>query len=154
MRAAEQNAARMMKRGRTPQEKKLLSYAKDGRNAYAESRGIAHRAITRRKAKANRALRRAESVLLRAAAEPDMDADIHIPRARRRSWKKIPDAPLAEYLAARLTVRERSGMNHDHKGTPLLLAGRKRARIRATFFKGSLRGRYFDPQTDLLPGRS
>jgi hypothetical protein len=37
-----------MKRELTPQEKKLLSYAKDGRNTFAESRGRAHRAIARR----------------------------------------------------------------------------------------------------------
>lgn len=92
-------------------------------------------------------------MLLRAAAAPDADIDIHVARVRRRSWKRVSDTPLAEYLTARLTVRERSGMNDANKGSRLLHVGRKRARVRATFFKGSLRGRCFDPETDLLPPR-
>ena len=93
-----------MKRELTPQEKKLLSYAKDGRNTFAESRGIARKAIARRKVKANRALRHAESQVLGTAA-PDADPDVFVGRTGRRSWKKHPDAPLGEYVAARLGVR-------------------------------------------------
>ena len=44
-----------MKPFMTPQRKKALSYAKDGRNTLAEARSKAHKAIALRKAKANRA---------------------------------------------------------------------------------------------------
>jgi len=47
-----------MKR-RTPQEKKIDAYVRDGRNLFAESRGIAHRAISKRKAWVNRSFRKA-----------------------------------------------------------------------------------------------
>lgn len=134
-----------MKRERTPQEKKLLSYAKDGRNTRAECPRTARKAIARRKAKANRALRRAESVVLRAAAEPDTDADIHVPRIGRHSWKKTPDVSLGDYLASRLMRRVERGMNNGPKAGPLLVAGRKRARVRVTSFKGSLQSSYYDP---------
>lgn len=135
----------MPKRERTPQEKKLLSYAKDGRNTRSECRRAAHKAITRRKMKANRALRRAESMVMRTVAEPGADADIHIPRIGRRSWQKIPDAPLGEYLAARLMRREERGMNAAPKASPLLIAGRRRARFRAVFFIGSLQTKFYNP---------
>lgn len=128
-----------MKRALTPQEKKLLSYAKDGRNTFAESRGIAHRAITRRKVKANRAFRRAESLALGAASGPD--ADVFVGRIGRKSWKKLPDAPLGEYVAARLEVRESIGMNEPGEAGELLAAGRKRAKVRYFMMKGSLQPR-------------
>ena len=93
-----------VKRSFTPQKKKVLSYAKDGRNTVAESRSRANKAITKRKAKASRALRRAESVVS-ADARRDPDADVFVARARRKSWRKVPDAPLAEFVAARLRNR-------------------------------------------------
>src|SRR5687767_6713097 len=133
-----------MKRELTPQEKKLLSYAKDGRNTFAESRGIARKAIARRKAKANRALRHAESQALSAAA-PDADPDVFVGRTGRRSWKKHPDAPLGEYVAARLGVRADIGMNDSEKSSNALAQGRKRAKVRQFGLKGSLQRRPRDP---------
>lgn len=124
----------MPRESRTPQEKKELSYAKDGRNTFAESRGKAHKAIARRKAKANRAFRRAEARAL--AVPPEADADVFVARAGRRSWRKIPDAPLGEYVAARLESREAEGMNATEKQSGTLAAGRKRARIRRFCFMG------------------
>src|SRR5687768_10174748 len=115
----------MPRESRTPQEKKELSYAKDGRNTFAESRSKAHKAIARRKARANRAFRRAEARAL--AVPPEADADVFVARVGRRSWKKIPDAPLGEYVAARLESREAGGMNATAKQSGTLAAGRKRA---------------------------
>ena len=136
----------MTRRTRTPQEKKELSYAKDGRNTRAEGRRKAHKGIATSKAKANRALRRAEARALEAATEPD--ADVFAARIGRRSWKKIPDAPLGEYVALRLESREIGEMNAGDKKSPVLTAGRKRARIRpyevmGEFFRGQnkMRGR-------------
>jgi hypothetical protein len=118
----------MTKRTRTPQEKKELSYARDGRNTSAEGRRKAHTSITRRKVKANRALRHAEARALAAATEPD--ADVFVARRGRRSWKKIPDAPLGEYVSLRLESREIGEMNAGDRRSPTLNAGRKRARFR------------------------
>ena len=126
----------MTKRTRTPQEKKLLSYARDGRNTVAEARSKAHKAISLRKAKANRAFRRAESRALAQAQGPD--ADVFVGRIGRKSWRKFPDAPLGEYVAARLAVREADGMNLSAEASPLRAAGRKRARVRPMWMKGSL----------------
>jgi hypothetical protein len=135
-----------MKRERTPQEKKLLSYAKDGRNTVAEARGKAHRAISTRKAKANRALRHAEARALDAVVpEPDADVDVFVGRIGRRSWRKWPDAPLGEYVAARLGVRADTGMNDAEKTSDTLTRGRRRARVRPMGFKGSLQRPTFDP---------
>lgn len=131
-----------MTKRRTPREKKELSYAKDGRNTIAEARGKAHRAISTRKAKANRALRHAETRALNAvAAEPDADADVFVGRIGRRSWKKTPDAPLGEYVAARLGVRADIGMNDAEKTSDALARGRRRAKVRPFGFKGSLQRR-------------
>ena len=89
-----------MKTKLTPQQKKLNSYAKDGRNGVAESRSIANKAITKRKAKANRALRRAEHQSLAKGDEV-------IERVGRKSFKKIPNMPLIEYVSRRLSQRGR-----------------------------------------------
>ncbi|HEX2076168.1 MAG TPA: hypothetical protein VHG08_00615 [Longimicrobium sp.] len=126
----------MPKRSRTPQEKKELSYAKDGRNTYGESRRQSIKAIARRKSKANRAFRRAETQAL--AAVPEADADVFVARAGRRSWQKIPDAPLGEYVAMRLESREAEGMNATGKQSGTLAAGRKRARVRTFCVMGGL----------------
>ncbi len=128
----------MTKRTRTPREKKELSYAKDTRNTFGESRRMSERAVAQRKAKAHRAFRRAESQALAAA---DTDADVFIPRVGRRSWKKIPDAALGDYVAARLASREAGEMNAGDKASALLAAGCKRARFRpAVFMGGFFRG--------------
>lgn len=123
----------------TPRQKKLLSYQKDGRNAFAESRAIAHKAIAKRKAKANRALRRAETVAA-AGALRDPDIELTVPRTGARSWRKVPDAPLAAYVAARLDGRLRTAMNISAKGAGLLGMAKKRARYRRYLCKGPLEG--------------
>jgi len=137
-----------MKKRRTPREKKLLSYAKDGRNAVAEARGKAHKAISKRKARANRAFRRAESVALDAAAHagPDVETEVFVERAGRRSWRKSPDAPLGEYVAARLAVREVIGMNAEPAESEVREAGRRRARFRDFGMKGSLQTSHRKPR--------
>ena len=121
-----------------PTQKKFLSYQKDGRNAVAESRGIAHKAIAKRKAQASRALRRAETVA--AAAHVGEDADPVVARTGRCSWKKIPDAPLGKYVGARLASRVKSGINAFAKQSGLLKMAKKRARYRPFGAKGNLSG--------------
>ncbi|HEX8613819.1 MAG TPA: hypothetical protein VF800_21295 [Telluria sp.] len=121
-----------MKSGMTPQRKKALSYAKDGRNTLAEARSKAHKAITLRKAMANRALRRAEAVATAATAR-DLDADAVVARSGRRSWRKTPDAPLAVYVSARL-----GSANLAHRKSDLLEQGKKSAKVRRFVLKGPL----------------
>jgi hypothetical protein len=127
-----------MKRRRAPREKKLLSYAKDGRNTFAESRGRAHKAIARRKAKANRSFRHEESRALQSALGND---DVFVARISRKSWQKRPDAPLAAYVAGRLGRRAEDGMNAADKASDLVTAGLKRAKIRRFMLKGPLQRR-------------
>ena len=120
-----------MKRRLSPQEKKVLSYSKDGRNTFAEARSKSRKAIAKHKALANRALRRAEKVAVTSA-------DPFISRTGRRSWRKIPDAPLGEYVGRTLNRRDAGGMNKQPKSSALLKAGRKAATPRPSEFKGPL----------------
>ncbi len=63
-----------MKRSRSPQEKKVLSYAKDGRNTVAEARSKSRTSIAKHKALANRALRRAEVVAVAKVSQSSVCA--------------------------------------------------------------------------------
>lgn len=121
-----------MKSFLTPQRKKALSYAKDGRNTLAEARSKAHTAIALRKAMANRALRHAEAAATAAAAR-DPEADPVVARSGRRSWRKTPDAPLAVYVSARL-----ARANLAHRKSDLLEHGKKSAKVRRFVLKGPL----------------
>jgi hypothetical protein len=127
----------MTKRTRTPQEKKELSYARDGRNLRAESRARAHKAISRRKAKANRAFRRGEKLATSAATAPDVD-DVFVARISRRSWQKIPDVSLGTYVARLLDRREQRGMSPVHKQSRTLAAGMRRDRREIDLWLGGL----------------
>src|SRR5438552_3637604 len=100
-----------MQRKLTPQEKKALSYIKDGRNTVAESRSAANKAISKRKAKANRAYRRALTIKLDQEVSTSEELDTFVARTGRKSFKKTADTPLAIYVSARLDVRLERGMN-------------------------------------------
>ncbi|HYW13975.1 MAG TPA: hypothetical protein VE871_18570 [Longimicrobium sp.] len=127
----------MTKRTRTPQEKKELSYARDGRNLRAESRSKAHKAISRRKAKANRAFRREEKLATSAATAPGVD-DVFVARISRRSWKKMPDVSLGTYVARLLDRREQRGMSPVHKQSRTLASGLRRDRRDIGLWLGGL----------------
>ncbi len=88
----------MEKKRSTPQEKKVRSYQKDRRNAYGENDKSSRKAIRKRKAQGNRVLRRQETqVLGRADEDPEAAAEA-IGAVKRRSWRKVPDRPLAEHI--------------------------------------------------------
>lgn len=114
-----------MKAKLTPQQKKLYSYARDGRNGFAESRSVANKAVSKRKAKANRALRRAETMAL-------VKGDEVVGRSGRKSFHKVPDMPLAEYVRIRMIQRSRT------KRDELLGAGRRAAEVRPLVCDGHL----------------
>jgi hypothetical protein len=127
-----------VKRNRTPQEKKILSYAKDGRNTVAEARSKSRVSIAKHKAAANRALRRAEVVAVSKVDPAAEVVDVVVERTGRKSWRKIPDAPLAEYVGRTLNRRSSHGMTGAPKQSELLKKGRKGAKPRPLSFKGPL----------------
>lgn len=126
-----------MKRQRPPQEKKLLSYAKDGRNTYGESPAGSRKAIPKRKAMAHRALRRAVNIAVVVHGDTEQ-IDPFVAPTGRKTWKKIPDAPLAEFVGRKLNRRKAMGMNKSAKTSLLLKKGRTVAKKRGLVFKGPL----------------
>ena len=91
-----------MKPKRTPQQKKLLSYLKDRRNAYGENDKASRKAIKRRKTWVNQAYRRTINQVVKSAvvaADPGLESvGENIKNIKRKSWKKYPDIPLGKYL--------------------------------------------------------
>jgi len=127
-----------MKRFLTPQEKKVLRYEKDRRNTHAESRARSRKAIAKRKALTHRALRHAQdSATARAAAMLD-EADPHIRKTARNTWRKIPDAALGDYVARTLQSRFLRGMNGTPQMSALLRKARRKLVPRPASFKGPL----------------
>lgn len=95
-----------MRSPKTPQEKKRLSLAKDGRNTWGENDKASRKGLSRAKARVNRANRRAETVTLAEALgvpdeERDTNAEDALEGRRRKAWRKWPDAPLGRVLARR-----------------------------------------------------
>src|SRR5262245_56907405 len=121
-----------MKRFRTPQEKKVLSYLKDGRNMVSESGGIAHKLIAKRKTLEHQALRRtAKQRLTRALAGESGSTDDVANRAveiRKRAWRKVPDRALGEFVEVLLDTRAHTGMNRPAKLEALLEEARRKAK--------------------------
>lgn len=98
---------------KSPQEKKVLSYAKDRRNGYGENAKASRKAIPRRKALENRGNRRK---VVQALSEIDRldDASVAIVESSARheiervgGWKKEPDIPLATHLKRQERRRSR-----------------------------------------------
>lgn len=95
-----------MRRRKTPQEKKRLTLAKDGRNAFGENDKASRKSIPRAKALVNRANRRTDTVALsNVLGPPDEEVDGRIEDVvegrRRKIWRKWPDEPLRRKLARR-----------------------------------------------------
>ncbi|MFD8088159.1 hypothetical protein ACFV4F_41475 [Kitasatospora sp. NPDC059722] len=113
---------------KSPQQKKLLSYLKDGRNNYGENDKSSRKNIRRNKRAVNSANRRREHLALAASTGADatgeagtdtIDRDLH--RHRPKRWRKSPDLPLGKDVIGVLERRV-------HKGTDA--EERARARIR------------------------
>lgn len=99
---------------RTPQEKKRLSYERDGRNAYNESKEASRKAIPLRKQWVNQTYRATIRKLLNqlgmrptplAASDVEPVAN-RVKETRREGWKKSPDMRLGEFVAKRKQQRE------------------------------------------------
>ena len=88
----------MPKQPLTPQDKKVKSYQKDGRNRYGENDKASRKAIPKRKASVNRSNRRQEKRAL-DVAEVDPDAaEEAISTVNKKRWQKSPDRSLAEHI--------------------------------------------------------
>ena len=96
-----------MKKFRTPQKKKLLSYIPGRRNLYGESRTSAIKSIRRRKAAVNRSDQRAVAQRAKALSlyEPNEKFASLVYTVVREKWKKYPDRPLVEYIESRSQKR-------------------------------------------------
>jgi hypothetical protein len=91
---------------KTPQEKKILSYAKDRRNTYGENSKASRKNIPLSKALASRADRHAQDRALDAAAASRGEDELvgiegEVRGAKPRQWRKTPDQPLGKVLAQR-----------------------------------------------------
>ena len=100
-----------MKKRRTPQEKKKLSYERDRRNCYGESPHAARKSIPLRKTLRNRANRHHQNQQLNLPAQIlDQDSadalESLIHHQAPKKWKKLPDAPLKEMIDWKLENRE------------------------------------------------
>ncbi|MDP8966377.1 MAG: hypothetical protein M3O33_20805 [Cyanobacteriota bacterium] len=109
-----------MKKRRTPQEKKLLSYEKDCRNTYGERGSHSRHAITLQKAitrrsdrhRANLVLQNVESDLVDSLEQAELKVKAVVPR---RAWQKYADSPLGVVVKRKLERREERGMNATTK---------------------------------------
>ena len=94
-----------MKKERTPQEKKLLSYAKDRRNDYGENDKSSRKAIKFRKAWVNQSYRRTINQIVKSSIETAdsefENVDNKAKELRRKEWKKFADKPLGKYIEAK-----------------------------------------------------
>ena len=99
-----------MKRVRTPQEKKTLSYANDRRNVIAESQPGARDAIAKRKQWVNQSYRKAvHQELSNLSGSRPAHTEVvesEVAATKRHNWRKSPDVPLKVALALR---RSRKG---------------------------------------------
>ncbi len=100
----------MQNRVKTPQEKKVLSYAKDRRNTYGENVKSSRTSIRQNKRLVNRANRHGlNQTLAQAANEQLLEKQEKIENAalgkRLKSWRKFPDEPLGEIVQKKVERR-------------------------------------------------
>ncbi|MEM9147219.1 MAG: hypothetical protein AAGC57_13570 [Pseudomonadota bacterium] len=93
------------KKRRSPSEKKRLARARDHRPAYGENQKAARKAIPKRKAMANRIVRRRDKAAL--AVDPER-ADALLVQTQRARWQKAPDLPLGRWIEAQRRRRTAS----------------------------------------------
>lgn len=99
-----------MSKLKTPKQKKLASLALDRRNVYGENDKASRKLIPRGKQSSHQALRRAaKRPLLNAelvvnedsAGQAEFEVQTALIQAKRKSFKKRPDAPLGAVLKAK-----------------------------------------------------
>ncbi|RZU76370.1 hypothetical protein EV384_5018 [Micromonospora kangleipakensis] len=95
-----------MRRRRSPQEKKALSYALDCRNDYGGNDKASRLAIPRNKRfprRANRHHDHQRLAGLTGAPDPAIDevVEVRLRGRRPKSWRKLPDLPLGRHVERR-----------------------------------------------------
>ena len=95
---------------RTPQEKKILSLAKDRRNVYGEAPHAARKNVPLRKKLRNRANRHNQESKLPSVPSPfdpeeadEIESSMH--DTAPQHWDKYPDAPLGDVIAKKQSRR-------------------------------------------------
>jgi len=88
-----------MNRKNTPQEKKILDYVNQTKNAYGENDKSSRKAIRNRKAEVNRDYRREGKNILRGGDSDWESVDVELTEQQRIEWKKFSDEPLVEHMA-------------------------------------------------------
>ena len=110
-----------MKKSRSPQEKKLLSYKKDRRNAYGERGSHSRHAIAAHKARDHRAYRREVNQILSGVEinQPGTleKVDVEVKAVHESYWRKCPDEPLGKVVSWKLERRKKNGINATLKKT-------------------------------------
>jgi len=94
--------SRVTRRRKTPQEKKILSYAKDCRNTYGNNDKAARKRIPRRKQQQRQNERRVLKANLKKSVE-DVE-DLTLERPKIGMWRKLPDEPLASRMKWRNNI--------------------------------------------------
>lgn len=103
----------MGKKFKSPQEKKTLSYEKDCQNVYGENDKGSRKAIPKRKALANRKIRKAAKKDLQDQVD-GKEKSGRLERLKKNKWRKDPDRPLGENLDWRENIPV-IGRNRDMK---------------------------------------
>lgn len=81
---------------KTPQEKKQLSYQKDRRNVYGQNNKGSRKVVKFNKQTVNRQNRRAVTLAIEIdKLSEDMEKTLKL---KPKTWKKVPDMPLGQYL--------------------------------------------------------
>ena len=114
----------MNRKNLTPQAKKLLSYLKDTRNTYGESRSRSRFAIAKRKAYGHQSLRHEQKIIIKEVLKVTYE-EIETIEAKMNSiepkkWRKYADSPLGEFVSVLLKSRKVRGINKDLKSSDIL----------------------------------
>jgi hypothetical protein len=123
-----------VRKRRSPQEKKRLSYSRDRRNWYGENDKSSRKNIARNKRHRHRSERhRAQQQLSAAVGTVDESVeagvDERLTRARRGSrWRKFPDAQLGLYVAGTLAARAAKGISSAQAEQPRIERVRRNTR--------------------------
>ncbi len=122
----------MKRKTLTPQEKKLLSYTKDTRNTYGESRARSRFSIARNKANHHQGLRHEQKLILKQTIKVAED-EIEIVEAKMKSvkpkrWRKCADSWLGELISDKLKDKQQSEINEELKRGGILESAKKRWR--------------------------
>ena len=125
----------MNRRRLNPKEKKLLSYLKDTRNVYGESRSRSRFAIAKRKSIGHQALRHEQKLILNRTLK-STEEEIEIIESKVKSvkpkrWDKYADKPLGKYVAGRL--EKRYGLRGAAKQSEILLEAKNRTPVKGRY---------------------